>query len=175
MIKTLLTRISILSQYNPENKTILWKDPTRNRWDNIYGNLAENDNAIFISNDKLLIGTISQVNFGESLLCINIEEVNCQNDQFLRLYTAYPELISRVKANFQPFIHPLQLDINQIIADAKSQNFIDFYILIGEQKYNDLFQSFKENDRIILLNKSGQFENVKLKFFESKLSFSYFI
>ncbi|MDR6843344.1 AAA family ATPase [Flavobacterium granuli] len=172
MIKTLITRISILSQYNSENKTILWEDPTGSRWDNVYGRLVKNDNAIFISDDKLLIGIISEVNTGKSLLCTNIQEVNCQNDQLLRLHVSYPELISRVKANFQPFIHPLQLDLNQLIADAKNQKFISFYIFSGQQKYNELFQSLNENDRVVLLDNNNQFENVKLNSNQGLIDFS---
>ncbi|WKL48701.1 AAA family ATPase [Flavobacterium pectinovorum] len=171
MIKTLLTRIRNLNQYNSENKTIRWEDPVSSRWENIYGKLTENDNAIFISNDKLLIGIISQVNYGKSLLCINIQEVQCQNDQFLRLHKAYPELISRVKANFQPFIHPLQLDLNQLIADAKNQNLINFFILSSEEKYNELSQSFKENDRIVLLDNNHHFQNVKINSKEGLIDF----
>jgi len=171
MTKTLLTRISILSQYNSRNKTILWEDPADNRWDNTYGQLTENDNAIFISNDKLLIGKISEVNYGKSILCINIEEINCQNDQFLRLNSAYPELISRVKANFQPFIHPLQLDLSQLIADAKKQNFINFYILSSQEKYNALSQTFKENDRIVILDVNYGFQNVKSNSEEGLIDF----
>ncbi|MHC0445461.1 AAA family ATPase [Flavobacterium sp. 3-218] len=171
MTKTLLTRISILSQYNSKNKTILWEDPANNRWENIYGQLVENDNAIFISNDKLLIGKISEVNYGKSLLCINIEEINCQNDQFLRLHNAYPELISRVKANFQPFIHPIQLDLNQLIIDARNQNFINFYIISSQEKYIELSQSFRENDRIVLLDANHSFQNVKSNSKEGLIDF----
>ena len=162
MIKTLLTRISILRQYNSEDKTILWEDPTNSRWDNVYGKLVKDDNAIFISDDKLLIGIISQVNIGKSILCINIQEVNCKNDQFLRLHAVYPELISRVKANFQPFIHPIELDLKKLTEDVENKNFINFYILSEEQRLNNLFQSIKENDRVVLLDSDQYFENVKL-------------
>jgi hypothetical protein len=171
MIQTLITRISILSQYNPQAKTILWEDKTNSRWENVYGKLIENDNALFISDDKLLIGSITKLNYGINILCENIEEVYCKNDQLLRLNVICPELISRVKANFQPFIHPLQLDINQLIIDAKNQKIISFYILSGKEKYNELLKSFNENDRIILLNENNEFENVKLNTIEGLIEF----
>ena len=120
MAKTLLTRISKLEQYDSIKRTVLWEDPTESRWNNIYGQIHKNDNAIFIAVDKLLIGTVIQVNIGQSILCSNIQEVNCSNDQFLQLHEIYPELISRVKANFQPFIHPQQINITQLIADANA-------------------------------------------------------
>lgn len=167
MAKTLLTRISKLEQYNVANKTVLWKDPAETvrierRWANVYGQLQINDNAIFIAVDKLLIGTVSQVNNRQSILCSNILEVNCSNDQFLQLNEIYPELISRVKANFQPFIHPRELNLTQLIKDVKNGNFISFYILSNIAKYNELSDTFKVNDRIIVIDSNNQFENVKL-------------
>ncbi len=162
MAKTLLTRISKLEQYNIANKTVLWEDPTESRWVNVYGQLEPNDKAIFIAVDKLLIGTVGQVNNRQSILCNNIEEVICSNDQFLQLHEIYPELISRVKANFQPFIHPQTINITQLIADANSKQFVSYYIVSGIAKYDQFSFSLKINDRIILLNTTNKFINVKL-------------
>ena len=133
MTNTLLTRISKLEQYDSEKRIVLWEDPTESRWNNVYGELHKDDNIIFIAKDKLLIGIISQVNNGESILCSNIQEVICSNDKFLQLHEIYPELISRVKANFQPFIHPKQVNITQLINDANTQNFVSYYILLDNQ------------------------------------------
>lgn len=92
MAKTLLTRISKLEQYDSTNKTVLWEDGTESRWTNVYGQLQPNDNAIFITaDDKLLIGTVIQVSSGQSILCSNIQEVFCSNDQFLQLHEIYPK------------------------------------------------------------------------------------
>jgi hypothetical protein len=162
MAKTLLTRISKLEQYNTVDKTVLWEDPTDTRWNNVYGQLQLNDNAIFIASDKLLIGTVTQINNGRSLQCSNIQEVVCSNDQFLQLHEIYPELISRVKANFQPFIHPQQVNISQLIKDAQAQSFVSYYILTSNKKYDELKASFNNNDRIVLINSSDKLDNVKL-------------
>lgn len=160
MIKTLLARISRLEQYNDTDKTVSWVDPAENRWDNVYGKLEVNDNAIFIASNKLLIGTISKINKGESIQCTEVQEVDCSNDQFLQLHEIYPELVSRIKASFQPFIHPREINIKQLIDDANAKRFVSYYILSGIEKYNE--SNFKHNDRIIIINSDNQLENVKL-------------
>jgi MoxR-like ATPase len=161
MTKTLLTRISKLDQYNDTDKTVLWEDPAENRWHNVYGKLKVNDNAIFIASKKLLIGTISEINKHQSIQCSNVQEVTCSNDQFLQLHEIYPELVSRVKASFQPFIHPQEVNISQLIEDAVAERFVSYYIL-SDGKYNELKGSFKVNDRIVIINSNKQLSNVKL-------------
>lgn len=163
MAKTLLTRISKLEQYDTTSKTVLWEDGTESRWTNVYGQLQPNDNAIFIAaDDKLLIGTVTQVNSGQSILCSNIQEVFCSNDQFLQLHEIYPEQISRVKANFQPFIHPQQIDIPKLISDANAKRFVSYYILANTEKYEELKSTLKPNDRIVIINSSNTLDNVQL-------------
>jgi 5-methylcytosine-specific restriction protein B len=162
MANTLLTRISKLEQYDTVNKTVLWEDATDSRWNNVYGQLIINDNAIFIGVDKLLIGTVTKINAGQSILCSNIQEVICSNDQFLQLHEIFPELISRVKANFQPFIHPQQVKIQQLINDANAKRFVSYYILSSDNKYDELKSTFNVNDRIVVVNQSNKLENVKL-------------
>ena len=162
MTNTLLTRISKLEQYNVTDKTVLWEDPAENRWHNVYGKLKVNDNVIFLANKKLLIGTISHINKHESIHCNNVQEVTCSNDKFLQLHEIYPELISRVKANFQPFIHPKEVNISQLIAAVIAKKFVSYYILSGIDKYNEIKGDFKVNDRIIIINSNKRLENVKL-------------
>ncbi|MBK8807019.1 MAG: hypothetical protein IPO21_10375 [Bacteroidales bacterium] len=162
MLKTLLTRISQLEQYDSAKRTVLWEDPMESRWNNVYGKLNINDNAIFIGVDRLLIGTVKTINQGHSILFAQIQEINCSNDQFLQLHEIYPEHISRVKANFQPFIHPQQVNILQLIKDAQAQSFVSYYILSGNKKYDELKSTFNYNDRIVLINSSDKLDNVKL-------------
>jgi hypothetical protein len=162
MPKTLLTRITHLDQYNQLNKTVLWVDPTESRWENVYSKFHPGDNAIFIASNKLLIGRVSQINSNQSILCIEILEVECSNDHFLQLHEIFPELISRVKANFQPFIHPQEVNIEKLIADANSKRFVSYYFLPSLSKYNSLSGTLTENDRVVLLNNYNQIENVKL-------------
>ena len=162
MANTLLTRISKLEQYDTVNKTVLWEDATESRWNNVYGQLIINDNAIFIGVDKLLIGTVTKIDAGQSILCSNIQEVVCSNDQFLQLHEIFPELISRVKANFQPFIHPQQVNIQQLINDANAKHFVSYYILASANKYEEIKSTLNINDRIVVVNSSNKLENVKL-------------
>jgi hypothetical protein len=171
MAKTLLTRISKLEQYDSANKTVQWEDPTESRWSNVYGQLNINDNAIFIGVEKLLIGTVTNINSGQSILCSQVQEVLCSNDQFLQLHEIYPELISRVKANFQPFIHPQQVNIERLINDANTNRFVSYYILSNPDKYDELKSKFNINDRIVLINPSKKLENVQLHSATGLLSF----
>jgi len=140
----------------------LWKDDTESRWPTVYGLLKPNDNAIFIADNKLLIGTIAEIKKNKSILCNNIDEIECSNDHFLQLNEIYPELVSRIKANFQPFIHSKQININKLIADAKASNFISYYILSNFSKYNELKSKFNTNDRIIILDSDKKFGTVKI-------------
>ena len=162
MLGTLLTRISKLEQYDSTNSTVLWEDPAETRWNNVYGLLKINDNIIFIASGKLLIGIVEQINFGKDLLCSNIQEVICSNDEFLQLHEIYPELISRVKASFQPFIHTQQVNIQKLIDDAKAKRFVSYYIISNNKKYNELRFRLKINDRVVVINSNDKLENVKL-------------
>ena len=167
MAKTLLTRISKVDQYDAANKTVLWEDPTESRWQNVYGQLTEGDHIIFIGAEqlkgKLLIGSVKKMNDKQSVFCENTVELACLNDQFLQLHEIYPELISRVKANFQPFIHPHEVNIQQLIDDIKAKHFVSYYILFGITKYNENENTFNLNDRIVLIDERNQFENVRLR------------
>ncbi|MDL5515095.1 hypothetical protein QSE00_25020 [Arenibacter sp. M-2] len=162
MIKTLISRLKLLDQYNSVDKTILWEDPAVSRWQGVYGELALKDNAIFITGSKLLIGEVLEINQGESFLLNNVKEVACENDEFLQINAVYPELISRVKANFQPFIHPIELDLNKIIQDINDKIFVSYYIISGYPKYNIFKNSLNLNDRVAIVNEDGSFENIKI-------------
>lgn len=162
MIKTLITRISKLEQYDEVNKSILWEDPTESRWLNVYGKLQPNDNAIFIASNKILIGTIELIKNNKNIQCKNIQELNCTNDQLLQLDEIYPELISRVKANFQPFIHTQEINIIKLISDVKESKFVSYYVFSDENKYYESAKNLNENDRVVLLNSNHTFEKIKL-------------
>lgn len=163
MKKTLIARISMLNQYDDVNRTLLWGDTTESRWESVYGKLQVDDNAIFIAKDKLLVGTVSLINSGNSINFSDIKEISCSNDQLLQLHEIYPELISRVKANFQPFIHPQQVNIGSLITDANAKNYVSYYILSSMDRYIQSRSLFKVNDRIILINLNNQLDNVKLQ------------
>src|ERR1035441_3725169 len=138
MASTLIARISRLEQYDSVKKTIIWEDPTVNRWTNVYSHLKTNDNAILVAGDRILIGNVSKINNGVSILINDVKDVKCSNDQFLQLHEIYPELISRVKANFQPFIHSHQINIDKLITDANSNKYVSYYILKSKDKYDEM-------------------------------------
>lgn len=152
---------------------INWEDPTKTRWSsaNVYGGLQINDNVIFIGTDKLFVGVITQLNQGQTMFCSSIREVSCTNDQFLQLHEIYPELISRVKANFQPFIHPREVNIQQLIADATAKSFVSYYLLLDVNFYNQSIEMFQVNDRIILINSDNKLGKIQLNSEEGLVDF----
>lgn len=162
MRKTLITRISNLKQYDTTNKTILWEDSDKKKWGSIYKNLQIDDNVIFIAHGGLLIGTINKINKDQGLLCTGIEDIKCKNDQLLQVNGIYPELISRVKANFKTFIHPKEVNITEVSKDIKNREFISFYIFKDILEYEKLKAGLKINDRIVLKDNDKKLENVKL-------------
>lgn len=162
MINTLLARIGNLNQYNKRKGTIIWEDPTENRWVNTYGKLTLDDNVIFINNEnKIFIGTIGKITNRKSVTVINVDEYSIKNDEFLQLNSIFPELTSRVKANFQPFLHAKEINIKNLIADINAKKFVDYYIFNSIEDFRELNLDLQENDRIIILEK-GIFRNVQL-------------
>lgn len=161
MTNTLITRISNLNQYNKAKRSILWKDETVNRWDNTYNKLKIGDNAIFISKDVTYIGTISKIDSSTIIQADEIEEILVRNDELLQLNEFYPEFISRVKANFQPFIHEKEINIKKLIEDVDNNNFIGYYIFNSLNDYNNRIVTLNSNDRIIILN-NGIIENIQI-------------
>jgi hypothetical protein len=151
-----------MRQYNSTNKKVNYQDKTPERWDinrGVYSSLNKNDNAIFIANGKLLIGKVSNIDKNEAIECDNVQEIDCENDQFLQLHEIYPEIIPRVKANFSPFKHAIEVNIKQLIDDANNKNYISYYI-VNEDYYNDLKSDLKKHDRVILIDKQGQLGNL---------------
>ena len=164
MVKTLIARIKQLEQYREQEQTLLWEDATRTRWDDTYNNLDENDNAIFLSGNDLYICTINQINTNKSILFSVVKKIACSNDQFLRIHEIFPEQISRVKAHYSPFIHPQEIIINDVIHAAENQIFVSYYLLSNQKSYDNKSSqnTFKNNDRIVIIDGDGKLGNVKL-------------
>lgn len=169
MTKTLITRMSDLTQYDEKNKTILWEDiKNQKRWTDqgVYNKINSDDNIILIIEKKqkeaVFIGKISNINKDKKQIeCNNIEEFNCTNDQFLSVHNIYPEHIRQVKANFPPFIHPHSINIEQIKQDIKNKRFVKFYIIKISQ-YNSHIKNFQNNDRIIFIDDNNKVDNAKI-------------
>jgi hypothetical protein len=151
MPKTLIARISKMHQYDPSQNKITWEDKTPDRWNKIYNQLNSNDNAIFIGPKKIYFANIESKNTGRQIICISVQEIQCTNDQLLQIHQIHPENISRVKANFTPFIHPIEIDTKQILNDIRQNKFIGYYIFSNLSTYQANSKSLKINDRIVLL------------------------
>ena len=54
MTQTFISRISNLKQYDDTTKTIIWEDPSKNRWGSsgVYSRINHGDNVIFITDKK---------------------------------------------------------------------------------------------------------------------------
>ena len=169
MVQTLFTRLANISQYNQQNKVVIWEDITATRWSNVYSKLNINDQAVFLLKGKVLLGTIESILINTHIKVKDIVEYTISNDDFLRLNAVNPENISTIKANFHPFISPLPIDFTILKNEIHNKIFISFYIQRGDID----FSVFNQNDRIVEINYDGiinwlyQFENSKLDNFKN--------
>jgi len=166
MAKTLIARISNAEQYQQSAKKIIWELSSEKAKNKEYDKLAVGDNAVFtgagLLQGKVLIGTIEKINPLDNIVFKDITEINCSNDQLLQLHEFYPETVSRIKANFQPYLHPKEININKLIEAAKAKRFISFYVFADYEKFESLKTSLRENDRVLILNSDGTFGDLKL-------------
>lgn len=167
MTQTFISRISNLKQYDDTTKTIIWEDPSKNRWGSsgVYSRINHGDNVIFITDKKqkkaVLIGKVKSIEEKKGITCGYILELACTNDQLLGIAAMLPEKISQTKANFPSLIHPETLNIEEIIKDIINKNFVAFHI-VTISKYSDIKSSFKPNDRIVIINKENAVENARI-------------
>lgn len=161
MINTLITRISDMNQYDFKSRKVVYVDKTKERWASgkVYDVLKENDNAIFIAKGRLLIGKILKLDRFNYVECGDIKDIACSNDEFLQLHEIYPELVSRVKANFDPFIHMVEIDIDQLVNDASNKKFIDYYIFTKKMCESKSFK-LNRNDRVVIINEKNILEDL---------------
>lgn len=175
MTQTLITRLTLLKQLNKEKSTILYEDPAPSRWRNVYGALNINDNVIFISSNEIHFCVIREIDPGKSFYCEDVESLSCSNDQFLQQHGVFPELIARVKANFQPFIHERELDIKRIKQDIQNGHFISFYIFPSKENFETNKKILKDFDRLVFVDEKEclsslfYYHNGKLNGFENEI------
>lgn len=160
MAKTLIARLKKLEQYDENTATIIWQNTIAGRWAEIYSKLEEGDTALFLSNGNLLIGDYSGATPEVSIQIKNVRKIALEGDDFLRLNTAYPEKLSRVKGAFQPFLSPVPIDVNLIFQEATDNQLISFFI-VKEGSLESIKTHVKKNDRVISLNN----QNVFIDFF----------
>jgi 5-methylcytosine-specific restriction endonuclease McrBC GTP-binding regulatory subunit McrB len=69
----------------------------------------------------------------------------------------FPELISYVKANFHPAIHPKDVSFDNLIQQIDDEYFINFYVLKDENRYESFKSKFKPYDRVVFLDEGNRF------------------
>ncbi len=149
-----------IEQYNEANASIEYIDATPSRWSNVYNILSENDYGIIIGDNKVYIGEISSIKRNKSVNFRNVKVYELSNDDLLRINAIFPELIPRVKANFQPFIHPHTLDIETIVQSITTKNLINFYI-VSQELLDKSGGNFLDHDRVIIVDKNKIIIDIK--------------
>jgi len=164
MPQTLFTRLSDTNQYDVSKKIVTWKDTTSTRWQNVYSKISTNDQVIFLLKGKALLGIVDSILNNVSITVKDVVEYNITNDDFLKLNSISPENISTIKANFHPFITPIDIDFSILKKELQVQNFISFYVIMEENKEKDK-DLFKKNDRVVIVDNNNyvhwmhQFDN----------------
>ena len=130
-MKVLLIRIKDLTQYDSKKGIIVWEDDTQSRWDSYYSKLVKGDKviAVIAGKPQLLAGTVDSLVINKAIKIVNVSELDIKNDDFLRINEIYPEKVSRMKANFQPFIPVHEINWDNLINEIEKKQLIKFYIV----------------------------------------------
>lgn len=153
MTQTLFTRLSDETQYDNINRIVLWRDTTESRWKNLYSRLNQHDQFIFILRGKILLGIFDENINNQILRVINVREFKIENDDFLRIRSLIPEKLSQLKANFNAFIAPMEINFNDLVFDIENKNYISFYIINSTER-EKLAPNLHENDRVVIVDKN---------------------
>jgi AAA domain (dynein-related subfamily) len=144
-----------LQQYDAITQTVLWEDNTPGRWSTIYSKLNIGDRSYFIGKGKVYCGILTNLEGNNKFQFSEIEIFNLLADDFLSLNASHPEINARVKAQFQPFISPQEINFDLFRQEAMARKFVRFFIVKKEYFNPD---KYIENDRIALLNEDMVFE-----------------
>jgi Cdc6-like AAA superfamily ATPase len=153
MTQTLFTRLSDETQYDSINRIVLWRDSTESRWKNLYSRLNQYDQFIFILRGKILLGIFDENINNQILRLINVREFKIENDDFLRIRSLIPEKLSQLKANFNAFIAPMEINFDDLVFDIENKNYISFYIINSMERVK-LAPILHENDRVVIVDKN---------------------
>lgn len=164
--KTILFRMSYIEQYNPEDGSINWQDPTEKKWTKVYSQLNKGDTGLFLGDNMLYVANLFQIIPNKSLLFYETYPFELTNDNFLRLNSISPEINSPVKGAFNHFISTKSINVDLVMEEIRLQKFISFYICF-ENKIADLMPKLKDNDRVVTVGWNGKLNFInqfKLKF-----------
>jgi len=151
----LILKFTQTEQYNVDNHTIEWKDPTPSRWSSVYGIAPLNTRAYLVGQGKIYTGVLAQINEGASLILKDIEVFDLSADDFLSIDAINPEENARVKAFFQPYLANTDISYEAFKSEAQSRRFLNFVIV---RKDAFLAANYNEHDRIVLINDDDVFE-----------------
>jgi len=167
MDNALTIKIVDLKQYNKEDKTINYYDPTQSRWqepNGIYTKIKQGYNLIAIPETKIgriFVGKISAIEKEKNIIhCINIKEIECTIEKLLSIHSFNSKFV-QIKGNFKPF--SVEVNIEKINKDITEKNFSKFYITkISIYEKLNKENKFEDNDRIAIINKNNEVEYIKI-------------
>ena len=154
---TLLARLTKMKQYN-KNTAIVKFDIDPNDW-NIFKDLKVGDSAIFLSKNSILLGDFEKSKAKSFVQFIKVRNLPVTNDELLCIEAISPEIVSRIKANFKPFIPSVNININDVYNAIKNKMFISFYITKNPTD-TTLSSILKEGDRVVTINDYDKFDNL---------------
>jgi len=173
-MKSIFFKFANTDQYNSKSKVIKWEDRSENRWENEYGNLNLRDRGYFLGTGKIYSGLLINIDKNISLTFDKIEEFDLSNDKFLSLEAIHPELNSRVKAHFHPFISDIEIKFSDFKKEFEKKEFINFWITKNSTLKTN-FNSYRNGDRIIEITDEYIFKTLyilkdnKLEQFEDRI------
>ncbi len=165
MKQTFVARLNNDKEYDRKKKTMLWKAA---KGEKVYDNLKIKDNILLLGsksgvlNGKVLIGNISKIDKAINFVFSNIEELECTNEDLLKIGAFFPEYASQIKATTPPFIHKREINIDNVKKEINHKTYINFYVFKSEQKYLEKIKDLKNNDRVVILNTFNRFKRAKL-------------
>jgi AAA domain (dynein-related subfamily) len=149
-MQSIILKLTNIEQYDDVNKTILWQDTTKLRWQNLYPRLNMGDRGFFLAKGKLYTGTLQDSNANTSILFSAIEIYEISTDDFLSINAINPELNSRTKAMFHPFITSSPIDYEAFKNEFKANRFVHFWLVKADNLQSEI-SKFSNNDRIITI------------------------
>lgn len=158
-MKTIIFKFTKTEQYDSLSNTILWNDATPRRWSNLYSILEIGDRAFFLGQGKIYSGTLLNSNTNVSLKFSNIEIFNSTTDDFLSISSTNPELNSRTKAMFHPYIATNEIDFVKFKNEITSKKLIHFW-LVKQDDIENLRDKFTTGDRIVTIDSNLVFKNM---------------
>ncbi len=164
MTRTLFARITDLSQYQPQQREIHWHDENPKRWERVYALLKPRDRAIFVGKGKVYIGTIDRIEWSHRIVaCVHVAAYSARVDDLLRVHALEPELMSRMKGMFVPFVVERELNIEVVAHALANEELVRFHVFADTY----VFDQESNNDRIgnqdrVLVMQHGRFGPIRI-------------